>query len=92
MQPLPLGRPEGKNGNHADKGIKMKRYHAPKRRDRCNGMSPYARHGKRECQYSPAYYSWRSQHVKRAAHEETKIKQRREYADAQSRAKVGRAA
>lgn len=50
----------------------MKRYHAPKRRDRKTGQSPYDRHDKAECRYSPAYYSWRGQHVRTAEHAERK--------------------
>ena len=36
----------------------MKRAPQGKRRDRRTGQSPYARHGKRETTYSPAYYAW----------------------------------
>jgi hypothetical protein len=37
----------------------MKRQHAPKRRDRKSGESPYARHRKREYSYSSQYHEWR---------------------------------
>lgn len=43
----------------------MKRNNPAKRKDRRTGMSPYARHGKREYLYSGAYQEWRAQFVKR---------------------------
>lgn len=44
----------------------MKRYDAPRRRDRTSGMSPYARHGKREYQYPSALIEWRNR-IKKGA-------------------------
>lgn len=40
----------------------MKRKHAPRRRDRKTGESPYAKHGKREYAYSANYREWHNAH------------------------------
>ena len=45
----------------------MKRAHAPRRRDRRSGMSPYQRHAKAPFRYSAAYYEWFKSIAKKVA-------------------------
>jgi hypothetical protein len=41
--------------------MKRRSYQAKRRRDRKSGQSPYAKHGKREYDYSNAYKAWKHQ-------------------------------